>query len=129
MLILLVIQLLKIFLLKGEILMKKYINRSYFCLAIIFSLLAGLEIPFNTITYSYIFYLISKKSVNLIIPSVALIILGYAVFAVLGYTKSVVVNKNIYLINRKLKENFLTSKMANVTEEQEDFESGNLSFF
>lgn len=109
--------------------MKKYVNRSYFCLAIIFSLLAGLEIPFNTITYSYIFYLISKKSVSLIIPSVALIIFGYAVFAILGYTKSVVVNKNIYLINRKLKKNFLTSKMANVTEEQEDFESGNLSFF
>lgn len=109
--------------------MKKYINRSYFCLAIIFSLLAGLEIPFNTITYSYIFYLISKKSVSLIIPSVTLIILGYAVFAVLGYTKSVIVNKNIYLINSKLKENFLISKMANVTEEQENFESGNLSFF
>lgn len=109
--------------------MKKYINHSYFYLAIFFSLLAGLEIPFNTITYSYIFYLISKKSISLIVPSVIVIILGYAAFAILGYIKNVVVNKNIYLINRKLKNGFLMSKMSHVTEEQEDFESGNLSFF
>lgn len=109
--------------------MKKFISKPLFLLAIVFSILAGLETPFNVMTYSYIFYLISHKSLNLVFPSMIIIILLYGVFCILGYLKSVVINKNIYSINNNIKYNYLTSKMFNVSPEDDDFESKNLSFF
>lgn len=109
--------------------MKKYINRPLFSLAILFSLLAGLETPFSAITYSFIFYLISKKSVQLIVPSILVVVGGYAIFCLLGYLNSVVINKNIFAINNKLKQSYLLSKMSTVTADEDDFESKNLSFF
>jgi len=109
--------------------MKKFINSRLFFWAIILSILAGLEMPFNTMTYSYIFYLISKKNVDLIIPSILFIIIGYGILSVLTYLKSRIVNKNIYTINYNLKTDFIMSKMNSVTDQENDFESKNLSFF
>jgi ABC-type multidrug transport system, ATPase and permease components len=109
--------------------MKKYIDRRNFGFAVLFSIIVGLEMPFNTITYSYIFYLISQKSIKLIVPAISLILLGYLVFSVLKYVKNVVVNRSVYEINSKLKQTFLLSKMMTVTADENDFESKNLSFF
>ena len=109
--------------------MKKFINRPLFGLAILFSILFGLQLPFNTITYSYIFYLISHKSVKMIVPAISLIILGYGIFAILGYIQNVIINKNIYAINSKLKQSFVNSKISEVTSDENNFESKNLSFF
>lgn len=109
--------------------MKKYIGRRHFSFAILFSILVGLEMPFNTITYSYIFYLISQKSVKMIVPAIGLILLGYLVFSILKYFKNVIVNRSVYDINSKLKQTFLLSKMMTVTADENDFESKNLSFF
>lgn len=109
--------------------MKKFINGRLFILAILFSIIAGLQMPFNTMTYSFIFYLIDKKQVSWIIPSIAVIIAGYALFSVFGYLQNVIINKNVYTINLKLKETYLTSQMTNVTADDNDFESSNLSFF
>ncbi len=109
--------------------MKKFVNKRLFFWAIILSILAGLEMPFNTMTYSYIFYLITKKNVNLIVPSILIIIIGYGILSTLTYLKSRIVNKNVYTINYNLKTNFIMSKMSSVTDDENDFESKNLSFF
>lgn len=109
--------------------MKKYIDHRHFIFAILFSVIVGLEMPFNTITYSYIFYLISQKSIKMIVPAITLILMGYFVFSILKYFKSVIVNQSIYDINSKLKQEFLLSRMMTVTADENDYESKNLSFF
>ena len=108
--------------------MRKYFNLPFFSLAIIFSILAGLETPFNTITYSYIFKLITDKNIGMIVPAVIFIVFGYAIFCLLNYLKSIVVNKNIILINNRLKKDYMFAKMSSVTADENDFESKNVSF-
>ncbi|TGD21169.1 ABC transporter ATP-binding protein [Companilactobacillus suantsaicola] len=108
--------------------MRKHFNLPFFSLAIIFSILAGLETPFNTITYSYIFKLITDKNIGMIVPAVIFIVFGYAIFCLLNYLKSIVVNKNIFLINNRLKKDYMFAKMSSVTADENDFESKNVSF-
>lgn len=61
--------------------MSTYINKRMFALAVLFSLLAGLEMPFNTFSYSFVFYLIQNKRISLIVPAILLVVAIYAVFA------------------------------------------------
>lgn len=109
--------------------MKKFVNKPLFFITIILSILAGLETPFNVVTYSYIFYLISNKSSTLIFPSVVVIIAGYGIFCTLNYTKSVFINKNVYSINNNIKYSFMIDKISMVNPDENEFESTNLSFF
>lgn len=83
--------------------MKKYLNRPLFTLAVLASLLAGLEMSFNTFTYSFFFYLIEKRLASWIVPAIVLILMGYALFAGLKYWQTRIVNRNIFQINLALK--------------------------
>lgn len=109
--------------------MKKYINRPLFLAAIVISLVVGLEMPFNTFTYSFVFYLIEHKAVHLVIPSILGIIVVYGVLAGLEYIQSVIVNRNVCQINTRLKDDYVTRTLATVAAENSDYEARNLSFF
>lgn len=109
--------------------MSTYINKRMFALAVLFSLLAGLEMPFNTFSYSFVFYLIQNKRISLIVPAILLVVAIYAVFALISYVKSIIVNKNVVMINEKIKTNYVLQTLASLSSRDKDFESENLSFF
>ncbi|RXI75807.1 ATP-binding cassette domain-containing protein [Levilactobacillus suantsaii] len=53
----------------------------------------------------------------------------YAVFALISYVKSIIVNKNVVMINEKIKTNYVLQTLASLSSRDKDFESENLSFF
>lgn len=108
--------------------MKKYLNRPLFTLAVLASLLAGLEMPFNTFTYSFFFYLIEKRLASWIVPAIVLILMGYALFAGLKYWQTRIVNRNIFQINLALKTQVVQHRMA-ISSSIGDHETDNVSFF
>lgn len=109
--------------------MKKYIKKSQFLLASVVSMLAGLEIPFNTFTYSYIFEIITKHRINLILPFVVIVIVVYGILSLIDYLKNVIVNRNIITINNQIKVGYVNGAVIDVDQGKKNFESNKLSFF
>lgn len=108
--------------------MRKFINYPLFSLAIFTSILAGLETPFNTFSYSFFFYLIEKKHLSWIIPTIIGMILVFGLFALLNYWKNWTINRNIYAINTQLKTRYVLHSIA-ATTLSGPTESDHVSFF
>lgn len=110
------------------IVLRKFINYPLFSLAIFTSILAGLETPFNTFSYSFFFYLIEKKHLSWIIPTIIGMILVFGLFALLNYWKNWTINRNIYAINTQLKTRYVLHSIV-ATTLSGPTESDHVSFF
>lgn len=108
--------------------LRKFINYPLFSLAIFTSILAGLETPFNTFSYSFFFYLIEKKHLSWIIPTIIGMILVFGLFALLNYWKNWTINRDIYAINTQLKTRYVLHSIA-ATTLSGPTESDHVSFF
>ncbi|MYV05396.1 ATP-binding cassette domain-containing protein [Furfurilactobacillus milii] len=108
--------------------MTKIIHRGWFSIAIVMALINGLEVPFNTATYAYIFKLITMRDLAGVGIYLAIILGGYLFFSLLSYWQSWVVNKNVAFINLRLKTCYVEAKVERDDPSQQDFEANGLSF-
>lgn len=108
--------------------MKKYMSPFWFSLAAIIALVDGLEVPFNTATYAYIFKLITNRDRSDVGKYLIVVLIGFLFFSVFSYVQSVVVNKNIVHINQHLKNEVIQAKVERADLNQENFEASGLSF-
>lgn len=112
--------------------MMRYINRPLIALAVAITIISGLETPFNTFSYSLIFYMIERKKIELIVPLILMVVGGYAFFSIIAYIKSKLVNKNIIYINQVVKSSYVLNNMEKVTTKQDhnsNYEADSISFF
>ncbi|AYM02943.1 ATP-binding cassette domain-containing protein [Levilactobacillus yiduensis] len=107
----------------------KLANKKLVILAIFTAVLAGLATPFNAAMYSFIFKIIETKHLNWIVPFVVVIILGFVVFSIATYFNTVVINKNVVVINQRLKACLLQGLLLRRTVNDKNFVTQNLSFF
>jgi len=107
----------------------KFVNKKLVGLAIFTAVLAGLSTPFNAAMYAFIFHIIETKHVSWIVPFVIVIILGYFGFSLATYLNTVVINKNVVTVNRRLKTQLLRGLLQRRTVDSKDFVATNLSFF
>ncbi|MCW6679976.1 ABC transporter ATP-binding protein/permease [Aerococcaceae bacterium NML130460] len=91
--------------------------------------LSALEVVYNSMTYSMIFYVIEQKNINLVLPFTVVVILGYLFFQWLTYVKESLVNNAVaqHLVSLKttISENMLLKQRMT----SEDVVSKNLAFF
>lgn len=107
----------------------KFVNKKLVGLAIFTAVLAGLSTPFNAAMYAFIFHIIETKHISWIVPFVVVIILGYFGFSLATYLNTVVINKNVVTVNRRLKTQLLRGLLQRRTVDSKDFVATNLSFF
>lgn len=108
--------------------MTKIIHRGWFSIAIVVALINGLEVPFNTATYAYIFKLITTRDLAGVGIYLVIVLGGYLFFSTLSYCQSWVVNKNVAFINLRLKIRYVEAKVERDDPSQQDFEANGLSF-
>lgn len=91
--------------------------------------LSSLELVFNVISYSLIFYVIDHKQLSMVFPFTLLVIAGYAFFQVVEYYKEVTINQYIKEKMVSLKRKLLKHKLEEYTLSNKNIVTDNISFF
>lgn len=107
----------------------QFVSKRWVGLAVLTAILVGLQTPFNSAMYAFIFKIISEKRASWIVPFVVAVILAYFGFALAEYLNTVVINCNVVRVNQRLKAQLLQGILQRRTVTSQNFVAKNLSFF
>ena len=89
--------------------MKKYFDNKSIILCFLLTLIVGLDTPFNTWSYSQIFAMVEAGDKRRVVLEVCLIVLVIFLLTVARYFYERTLNRNIYLFNKNIRSDLLSS--------------------
>ena len=89
--------------------MKKYFDNKSIILCFLLTLIVGLATPFNTWSYSQIFAMVEAGDKRRVVLEVCLIVLVIFLLTVARYFYERTLNRNIYLFNKNVRSDLLSS--------------------
>lgn len=89
--------------------MKKYFNRKTILICLLLTVIVGLDTPFSTWTYSQIFAMVEAADKRRVVVEVSLIVLATILLTFARYLYERTLNRNIYLFNRNVRSDLLSS--------------------
>ena len=89
--------------------MKKYFDNKSIILCFLLTLIVGLATPFNTWSYSQIFAMVEAGDKRRVVLEVCLIVLIIFLLTVARYFYERTLNRNIYLFNKNVRSDLLSS--------------------
>lgn len=89
--------------------MKKYFDCRSILLCLLLTVIVGLDTPFSTWTYSQIFAMVEAADKKRVVVEVSLIVLATILLTLARYLYERTRNRNIYLFNRNVRSDLLSS--------------------
>lgn len=92
--------------------MKKYFERKSILFCLILTVIVGLDTPFSTWTYSQIFAMVEAADKRRVVVEISLIVLVTIILTFARYLYERTLNRNIYLFNRNVRSDLLSSNFV-----------------